>query len=277
MLPKLCAFDLDGTLLRSDKTLSPANIAALTDMAACGCTVAIASGRIGSSIIKAVSSLSIDIALIALNGAAVYKNRTSTHDPVYGLTLPALYSDHLIDYAAGRNFAFNYYHDGRLYAVRNKTTAPWIDIYIEQTASPYEYVGSLDAFRGRPPYKAIFVGDKTELDIEEERFTALWGDRIYLVRTWDHYLEFLHRDATKGLALAKLAASLGIGMHEVVAFGDAANDIPMLKAAGIGIAMKNADDQTKSAASHVSVWTNDEDGVAREWERIKQLPPSTTV
>jgi Cof subfamily protein (haloacid dehalogenase superfamily) len=271
VLPKLIAFDLDGTLLANDKTLSPGNTAAIVDMVHHGCVVALASGRKGSSMLGVVNSLPVDVALLTLNGAAVYKNRDISAEPFYSVCLPSAYADYLISYAGGKSFALNYYHDGRLYAVRNKKTARWIDVYVEQTGSAYTYVDSLGSFIGRPPHKAIFVGDGKELDEEEKRFRALWDSEIYIVRTWDHYLEFLHRDANKGTALGILAASYGISMSDVVAFGDAANDIPMLKIAGTGIAMKNADEPTRKAASHISPWTNEEDGVAREWERIKRI------
>jgi Cof subfamily protein (haloacid dehalogenase superfamily) len=270
-MPRLLAFDLDGTLLRSDKTLSPANAAALADMTACGCRVALVSGRIGSSMRTAAASLAVDAALITLNGAAIYPGRSDTMAPVHTEPLPAEYADYLIDYAEGREFSLNYYCDGRLFAVRTAATAPWIDLYTRETGSAFTYVDSLRDFKGRPPLKAIFVGDRRMLDIEEERFRARWNGKVYLVRSWDHYLEFLHAEVNKGSALARLAALFSIGMDQVAAFGDAANDIPMLQAAGLGIAMRNADNATKAAAKQVSPWTNDEDGVAREWKRLKAL------
>ena len=80
-------------------------------------------------------------------------------------------------------------------------------------------------------------------------------------------LEINAEEATKGNALLWLADYLGIPREETMAFGDGENDISMLKAAGIGVAMGNASDQIKEAADEVTL-TNDQDGVAaaiRNW------------
>jgi hydroxymethylpyrimidine pyrophosphatase-like HAD family hydrolase len=114
------------------------------------------------------------------------------------------------------------------------------------------------------------VGPAPVIDKEERYFRNLWGDSVYICRTWDHYLEFLDPRANKGSGLESLAAACGITWPEIAAFGDAANDIPMLEKAGLGIAMANAPDEVKRAAKRVSPWTNNEDGVAKEWEMIKK-------
>jgi hydroxymethylpyrimidine pyrophosphatase-like HAD family hydrolase len=73
--------------------------------------------------------------------------------------------------------------------------------------------------------------------------------------------------ATKGLGLKALCGALGVSLGETAAYGDAENDMPMLEAAGTGVAMKNAPDRVKGCADRVTELTNDEDWVAREWER----------
>jgi Cof subfamily protein (haloacid dehalogenase superfamily) len=236
-----------------------------------GSVVALASGRIASSVARYADTLDVDVALLTLNGAAVY---TSARDPgsiVYSVCVPTEFSDHLLAYAAGKDFALNFYHDGTLYGVRSPAAERWIELYTRQTASRYEYVDTFSRLAGKAAHKVLFVGDPARLDKEEEKFRALWGDRVYVVRTWDYYLEFLHPEATKGRGLAVLARALTIDLAEVAAFGDSENDIPMLEIAGVGIAMANALDRVKAAADRVSVWTNDQDGVAREWERLRAL------
>jgi Cof subfamily protein (haloacid dehalogenase superfamily) len=215
--------------------------------------------------------LAFDVAMLTLNGAAVYQSKSSDAPPIYSATIGTTYSDYLINYTAERRMALNYYHGGKLYAVRDRYTMPWLELYKSQTHSPYVYVDSLSSFTGDAPFKALIVADAATLDEEEKRFRAMWDSEIYIVRTWDYYLEFLDKKATKGFGLAALALSFGIDIADTVSFGDANNDIPMLESAGIGIAMKNASDEVKASASHVSEWTNEEDGVAREWERLKRL------
>lgn len=270
MLPKLCAFDLDGTLLTSQKTLSERNAAALQEMASMGIIVTFASGRLGSSMRQYAPQLGVDLAMLTLNGAAVYARESDGANLVYDAPLPAEFADFLIEYSKDKSFNLNYYIDDNLYSVRNSTTQPWIDLYHAQTKTAYKFVDSFGEFLTRSPSKIIFVGDEHEMDKQEEHFRKLWGDSVYICRTWEYYLEFLNVKADKGNGITALAKAYNIDLSEVAAFGDANNDIPMLTKAGIGIAMQNAGEEVKLSASRVSEWTNDEDGVAREWEKMKR-------
>jgi Cof subfamily protein (haloacid dehalogenase superfamily) len=271
MPPRLLAFDLDGTLLTSDKRLSRANASALNDMARCGAVVVLASGRIGSSMMHYAARLSCDPALLTLNGAAVFTGAARGSRRVYSAPLAPEFAEALVDHSERADYAVNYYLDGLLYTVRNERTARWNDLYYAQTASAYVLVESLRALRGSAPHKIIFVGDPLVLDKEEHDLRNRWGADLYIVRTWDYYLEFLSPEADKGKGLAVLAKEYGIPLAETAAFGDANNDIPLFKAAHTAIAVKNASPEAKRAATRVSEWTNDEDAVAREWERLKGL------
>jgi Cof subfamily protein (haloacid dehalogenase superfamily) len=267
---KLFAFDLDGTLLDDRKTISAANEKALDEMKARGGVIALATGRLGSSIQKYLTPSLEDAALLTLNGAEVRTSARTGLKLIRSAPLSSPIADHLIEYGRNRDFALNFYFDGALYAVRNALSAPWIDLYIAQTGSRYEYVPSLDRFRGISPSKIIFVGAVDKMDGEEQYFRHLWGSGVYICRTWSHYLEFLDPAANKADGLAAVADQYAIGWDEIVAFGDAENDIPMLQKAGLGIAVANAPESVKAEAKRVSLWTNNEDAVAKEWERIKQ-------
>ena len=270
MPPRLLALDLDGTLLTSDKRLSRASVAALEDMARCGAVVVLASGRIGSSMLQYAAGLSCDPALLTLNGAAVFTGaKKGLRRLVYSAPLTPACADALVDHSQGADFAVNYYLGGELYTVRNGRTARWNDLYYAQTASQYRLVDSLQSLRGSSPHKIIFVGDPAGLDKEEYELRKRWGDKLYIVRTWDYYLEFLNPEADKGKGLAALAQEYGVPLSEAAAFGDADNDIPLFAAARIAVAVKNASPGAKAAATYVSQWTNDEEAVAREWERMK--------
>jgi Cof subfamily protein (haloacid dehalogenase superfamily) len=267
---RLFAFDLDGTLLTSEKQLSEANRRALREMHDGGAVVALASGRLGSSVMKVAEKLGFSPSLLTLNGAAVYIWEPGGYRQVYSVTLAQEYADQLVRYGAGKDFAVNFYSDDRLFTHRTERTARWIDVYYAQTGTEYRFVESLDELVGKQPHKIIFVGAADVLDKEEQRYRSLWNGSVYICRTWEYYLEFLDPQANKARGLAALAASCGIDPAGVVAFGDADNDIPMLREAGVSVAMSNATLGAKRAATLVSEWSNDEDGVAKEWERHKE-------
>jgi Cof subfamily protein (haloacid dehalogenase superfamily) len=270
MLPRLFAFDLEGTLLTESKQLSPANSRALHEMTASGAVVVFASGRLGSSMQSLVPATMDDVAMLTLNGAVVYTGRRRGAKKVLDVPLSDAIADHLMDFARTKPFALNYYIDDKLYAERTAAAAPWQRLYHEQTGTEYHFIESLDVFRGRRPSKMIFIGDPGILDEQEKHFRCLWGASVYVCRTWDYYLEFMDRRTNKAAGLDALAKEYGVDWSRIAAFGDAENDIPMLKKAGYGIAMANAAPRVKIAAGRVSPWTNDEDGVAKEWELMKK-------
>jgi hypothetical protein len=232
--------------------------------------VAFATGRLGSAVAKYVPDTLDDVALLTLNGAAVYMGKRHGSRRIAYTPLPSTYADFLIDHAADKTFVLNYYANDKLYAARTDANAPWIDTYYQQTHTDYKFVESLGIFRGESPSKIIFVGPVDVIDEQERLFRNMWGSLVYICRTWRHYLEFLDVRVNKAAGLEALAAAYGIDPAEIVAFGDEENDIPMLQRAGLGIAMANASSDVKKAAHRVSQWTNDEDGIAKEWELIKK-------
>ena len=91
----------------------------------------------------------------------------------------------------------------------------------------------------------------------EERF----GDHLHLMFSNPWYLEIIPEDASKGNALEKIREYLGMRREETMAAGDEENDIPMIRAAGLGIAMKNGTDAAKKSADAVTEEDNDHDGL----------------
>lgn len=269
MIPKLFAFDLDGTLLDSQKRISLANVSALREIDETGAKVALASGRLGSSIEKYLPLLGIDAALLTLNGAQVFTTLKDGRRCIYSAEFDKYYANQLIGYCADKPVALNYYYDGRLFTVKSKENVIWTEFYYKQTGTNYNFLGDFGEIANNSPSKIVLVGDSGYLDGLEREFRSLWDEEsVYICRSWSHYLEFLSPKANKGLGLEALCAVLGINMSETAVFGDERNDIPMLKIAGLGIAMKNASKEVKSFAKRVTERTNDEDGIACEWERI---------
>lgn len=271
MKPRMFAFDLDGTLLNSKKEFSSATLEALKDIADSGITIVFATGRIASSINRYIEKCPFPVAVLSLNGAAVYMDAHFNRKKIYDAPLPSEYADYLLSYDRKDGTALNFYMDEKLFAVQDTGTRYWLDFYYNQTGSTYYFLDSYTRVRGKSPSKIIFVGSPERLDADQRFFSNLWGKSVYICRTWDYYLEFLNPLANKGLGLQKLAESYHCLPEEVVSFGDAENDIPMLKMAGCSIAVKNATAEAKKAAIYVSPWSNDEDVVVREWELLKPL------
>jgi len=268
MTPALFAFDLDGTLLDSNKRVRPANAAALRAMNEAGAVVALASGRLGAGVRRYVPELGFDPALVVLNGAEVFTGSGKDAPRIRYAPLDPSHAEYLTAYSVGKPFAINFYYEDRLYTAKTGDNAKWTDLYHRETGVEYNLLEDFSTMSGASPSKIIFIGDPFCIDEQEKIFRAIWNDgEVYVCRSWDHYLEFMSPQATKGLGLIALCEAFGIAAADAAAYGDAENDIPMLSAAGHGAAMKNSPERVKAAAKRVTELTNDEDWVVAELEK----------
>ena len=94
-----------------------------------------------------------------------------------------------------------------------------------------------------------------------------WSKRALISSSFSNNLEINALGATKGEAIARLAAHLGLDRGQTMGFGDGGNDMTMMTMAGIGVAMENAVEELKEQADYITL-SNDEDGVAAALEHF---------
>ena len=254
---KLIALDLDGTLLDADKKLSAENAAALARAAEGGIEIVPATGRFYRGIPQVVKELPYVRYVITVNGAAVYdvalqKTVCASEIPWERAvdvmerldTLDAIYDC----YQNGWGWMTQAFYDkAEVYAanihsldmIKNlRTPVPELKACLKERAAGVQKI-------------QIFFRD---MDLRAEMLETLPGEFPDLVVTTSivNNIELNSREATKGVALTKLAAHLGIPIEETMSFGDDRNDIPMLVSAGTGVAMGNAEDVVKQAADYVT-------------------------
>ena len=116
-------------------------------------------------------------------------------------------------------------------------------------------------YNGFPISKCMIVGDPDEIFKMEQISKEMFGPEVECFRSEPYYLEFVPKGIHKGSTLKVLADSLGVLREEVAACGDGYNDLTMIKYAGLGVAMRNAQEEVKKAADYVTK-TCEEDGVA---------------
>lgn len=122
-------------------------------------------------------------------------------------------------------------------------------------------VENLADFLNFAPIKILMSVDPAEITAVQAEIAALLPESLTVVQTAAFYLEVIPRAINKGQGILDICRVLGIEASEVMAFGDAENDIPMLRTAGMGVAMGNAADAVKAAADHITL-SNNEDGIA---------------
>ncbi|RHW53410.1 HAD family phosphatase [Lactobacillus bombicola] len=115
--------------------------------------------------------------------------------------------------------------------------------------------------------KAVFADEKDKLDQVEKEIIKKFGQKNYVVRAADNFLEVMHQDVNKGNALKILSKKLNISANEIMAIGDERNDIPMFNFAGISVVMANGSAAAKEYADYVTE-SNDENGIEQAFNKF---------
>ena len=266
---RMIALDLDGTLLASDhETLSPQNRTALEKASARGVEIVVATGRSISAIAPQVMELPFLRYFITGNGSAV-TSRDGT--PIYQRLIPAEIALPLVEHlTAEGGYLTQLYANGRMFISQKD----W-DLGHSTQLMPHHLRALALGPHGIVPDLLDCLkeqgGEAEKINIpyiEAEQKEALrqwvqqrFSGKLRAVSSLPWNLELNHADACKGGALLALCEQLKISPEACIAFGDADNDIEMLQAAGVGVAMGNAGPTVKASADMVTL-TNDESGVA---------------
>lgn len=268
---KMIALDLDGTLFDSRGEIPPQNKQVLQEAHKKGIHVVLSSGRMTGCVSPTADALGIDCSIIVYNGAMVRGSRSEDRKLIFHKPLQSKYGDTVIDYSLENHFHLNFYLDDKLYAQDDPDLRKYAGIYSTQTGAVVHFIEDLREFKGKDPTKLIIITDPSQpgkpgprrRDEQYDHFYPLVSQDVTLTKTNPEYLEFMNKEVDKGVGLKRLAAHYGIPTAQVIAFGDADNDAPMVAAAGIGVAMANATPATKKSANIIAEWDNNGSGVAR--------------
>ena len=260
MTPRLVATDLDGTIVRSDGSISDRTREALARVEQAGAVLVLVTGRPPRWMPPVVEALGHRGLAICANGAVVYDLHTATvvrHSPMSAEdaadVIEALRRD-----VPGISFAVERHDTG--FAHESSYRPRWDSSDPKAIAAIEELVSD-----GVVKLLARHEGmDADELLATAHRSVAGRGTLTH--SSHDGLLEISATGVSKATGLAELAAEHGIGAQEVVAFGDMPNDLPMLTWAGLGIAVANAHPEVLEVADEVTA-SNDEDGVAQVLDR----------
>ncbi len=259
----LCAIDLDDTLLDSNHQISARNARAIGLAVDRGVKVVLASGRMYQATLKFGKQLGLVTPILCYNGAMVRDPGTDEmwlHEQV-----PADVAAVVLDYCRENDMQLNFYFEDMLYTA---AYTPWMKLYQDRTGSPIQVRDDYyTAMRGKSPTKLILIDSPETTD----RLLPYWRERLgsslYVTKSNDEYLEFLPPNANKGRALELIARRYGLESADTVAFGDSWNDMPMMRWAGLSIAVANAKPDLLKVAGRVTL-SNARDGVAEALDEL---------
>jgi Cof subfamily protein (haloacid dehalogenase superfamily) len=254
--------DIDGTLVRDDKSLSPGNVAAIRRLKAVGIPMSLISARPPSGILPIVKQLDLAGPFGAFNGGTIFDRN--------GTVITA----HRIepDLARGLHALFGQMCATRwLFADRE-----WLTSAVDQLHTPREVLAA-----AIEPIVTDDVGDRLDradklvavsdddallarIEVEARRIA---GGRATIARSQRYYLDVTALAANKGTGIATMAQAVGVPLDQLAVFGDQNNDLPMFARAGFSVAMGQASANVKQAASAVAA-SNEDDGVADAIDRF---------
>ncbi|TCD46434.1 Cof-type HAD-IIB family hydrolase [Streptococcus sp. X16XC17] len=260
---KLLALDMDGTLLNDRKELTKTQVDTIHQAVDAGVKLVLCTGRILNGIKPYFEQLGLD----AENEYVIVNNGCSTHQTsdwsLVGweeLSIDDVAS--LLPFKENNGMQLTLFDEENYYVVDEEANdfvrADTELVFVEPvTLSSKEIINSDKHY-----FQAMFVGSLEETNAFQNRYDVELSQRFNTVRSQPIIYEILPKGVSKASALQKLAEKLGIEPSEIMAVGDADNDIEMLQFAGLPIAMENASDHVKSFAKDVTA-SNNHDGVAK--------------
>ncbi len=260
MRPRLVASDLDGTLVRSDGSISARSAAAVARVEAAGVPFVIVTGRPPRWLADVTAALGRHGVAVCANGALAYDLRTGSvlREQLLDVTTLREVIETVREQLPGAAFAVEY---GESFRREHAYHPRW------DRDNPRVSVVESALLHERPVAKLLVRHPSLDADELLDTARAVVGERATLTHSsFDGLLEISASGVTKATGLAALAGHRGIDARDVVAFGDMPNDLPMLSWAGWSYAVANAHPDVLAAADEV-IGSNDDDAVAETLER----------
>ncbi len=244
MAIRLVALDLDGTVLGPGTEIATELPGVLRQVAAAGVQVTLATGRMLRSAAGVQRRLGIEGPLLAYNGGAV--RLTDGGGWSQGVPLAAAHAIGRL--CQERGYFLQCYLGDELFV---SAADPRADAYAALAGVAYTVDPQAALFPERQPTKLLVIEPAERQPEVRAAVAGVAAGAVALSHSYPHYLEIVGAGVDKGVALARLAAALGLDAAAVMAVGDAENDLPMVTYAGVGVAVANASPALRAAADYV--------------------------
>lgn len=269
---RMIALDLDGTLLDSQKRLSKVNFNALQRQAEKGVEIVPTTGRFYDAMPEVIRSLPFVHYAITINGAEVFD--VDNGKTIAASEIPSEKAIEIMSYLDKLPVVYDCYMDSKAWMTANMKNT--IEDYlsdehflkmVKDLRRPVDELKKFVAEYGKDVQKMITFTQDNELRQRLlHELPQVFSD-IIVSSSMDENIEINDIKANKGNAIHQLSDFLNIDIGEVMSFGDGLNDLNMIKEAGVGVAMSNANEEVLKSADYITL-SNDEDGVARAIDEI---------
>lgn len=253
---KMVATDIDGTILGENFEFSPAVKDCVKSLTANGVKVVLVTGRMHLSALKLAKKLGLKTPIVSYQGGLIKEQNGNT---LYQKNLDSKRAKEVIKWAKENNVHINLYLDDVLY-VENDDIA--VRRYTGERYIPYE-VCNFDDLEIKNVNKILAI------DFDSAERVSGWVEilskkmpELYIVKSTPYFCEVSNPEAKKSCAVEFLQNYWGLKKEEILCIGDQNNDIELLKAGGVAVAMGNGTEQLKQVADFVTD-TIDNDGFVK--------------
>lgn len=262
---KMIGLDMDGTLLNDEKEISYETKQALLTAQEKGAVIVLASGRPLSGLKKFASELFLhdnNGFLLSYNGGKVVS--AVTGDVIHEVAMEQALCRQMLIHLEQFNVDV-FVDDGINLYVTDKNGYK-VDYEASINDLAVVEVDNLAAAIQFRPVKILVSAPPEKLDQITPAIMEGFEEQLGFVKSAPFYLEITTKGINKGAAFERLIQHVGVGQHELMAFGDAQNDLAMIEYVGHGVAMGNACHELKAIAKEVTL-SNNEDGIAKVLRR----------
>lgn len=266
---KMIVLDIDGTLTNDEKKITPRTKNALLRAQEKGVILVLASGRPVAGLMKFCHELELEThkgLLLAYNGGKVIDAQTK--ELIYEKTIPLDRAKAILSH------------------LEQFPVTPMVDdgscLYVpDKNGHKVDYESSINDLSVKElfplseklnfsPVKVLTAAPNEVLLSVMDEITGPFEEEFSFIMSAPFYLECNMKGISKADSLAKVCESLQLIPEEVISFGDAQNDLSMIRFAGLGVAMGNACEELKEAANEITL-SNNEDGIAVVLEKYFDL------
>lgn len=242
---KMIATDIDGTILSFDKQFSPNVKNCIKELDKRGVKVVLVTGRMNAAAQHIADELDLKTPLVSYQGGLIKENGKT----LYERYLSAEQAEKIIDWAKQENIHINLYNDDTLYSETDCIEIQKYAAYqrLNYIVKPFNEIDKIKVNK----VLAIDYDGADRINRYESELPKIFPE-LYIVKSTPYFLEFSNPEGSKYCAVKYLQKYWGLNDDEILTIGDQNNDIALLKAGGIKVAMGNASDELKKVADWVT-------------------------
>lgn len=257
---KMIATDIDGTILNWSGQFSPAVIDCIKELDKNGIKIILVTGRMHGSTAPIAEKLGLENPIVSYQGGLIKDIKGNT---LFQKQLPDEYAKRIITWAHEKGVHINLYLDDKLYVEQDNDTIRRYIVgkFVDYKVCPFWQLKIENVNK----ILAIDYTDADRVTSWVEELEKMFPD-LYIVKSTPYFCEIGNKEAKKSAGVEYLRKMWGFEKDEVLTIGDQNNDIELLKAGGVAVAMGNATDELKKYADFITD-TVENDGFVKAIEK----------